>query len=750
MKRLLSLLLSVVMVLGMLSGCGGKTEEPENPIAENQEIQETTAPVVREESPEIQLLLEQDWVPEAMKQNLDETILCKEMQDMLAKVIAYCDHSLLEQWNTIIRPTSTPMERDDGMLAIYEAACVLGIGHRARGGWLEVNAYYNAHPEYSAEYSPNSMVFANVWETAPYEDNPGRLAGWDYMTCARLYSMGQSSGANPEPFFAYVDEDTRFDDPLTRREAITATAKLIQAYEYAHSGGYGIPQTYWDDPLLTEAKTAREAILNSPTTITKGETLILGETYTGTAYYVSNSGNDNNDGKSPETPWATMDKVIKAKLKYGDAVFFERGGTWYGSLDMQYGVTYSAYGEGAKPVITGTPLDAAQAEKWTLYAETADGGKIWQYVEKMPDAGVILLNGGEVVARKAYPLWNGEEYTNAEGETYVVENELADLMFFSAIELKGKWAPLGTRLSLDAPAVYGQLYLRCDAGNPGQVYDQIEIAVLPMGTAPSNQGWNVVDNLHIRCYSGSGLNCNNHSNIVYQNCEAAWCGGGVNFYQASQSYPFGISVTISGGGLLLFGHDLTGRNNYIHDCENKGIAIVTHASDGNAAWLNRTNILAEGNVVERCGSGTLIWVDNADRDQDRKFENIRFVGNYFVNGSYGWRQMNTRDLTQAGTQAFAIDNMMATGEVLFENNLFYRSTGTLINCTGYDLQNSTMMPTMRGNTYVQDQGQFLFIKWDEGNNYYPETTLATSDQAMMETCVREYIGDTTGEVIILE
>ena len=56
---------------------------------------------------------------------------------------------------------------------------------------------------------------------------------------------------------------------------------------------------------------------------------------------------------------------------------------------------------------------------------------------KNADAGVILLNGGEVVARKAYPRWNGKEYTNSEGETYVVEEELADLMYFSAVNLMG-------------------------------------------------------------------------------------------------------------------------------------------------------------------------------------------------------------------------------------------------------------------------------------------------------------------------
>ena len=94
--------------------------------------------------------------------------------------------------------------------------------------------------------------------------------------------------------------------------------------------------------------------------------------------------------------------------------------------------------------------------------------------------------------------------------------------------------------------------------------------------------------------------------------------------------------------------------------------------------------------------------------------------------------------------------MLATGEVLFENNLFYRGAGTLINCDGNDLQNGAVIPTMRGNTYVQDRGQLLYVKRDDQFGYYSGATHATSDQEQMESCVREYIGDATGKVIILE
>ena len=78
--------------------------------------------------------------------------------------------------------------------------------------------------------------------------------------------------------------------------------------------------------LLEEAVERREAIVNTATEIVWSDTFTPGETYTGTAYYVSNQGDDGNDGLSPETAWAALARVNQASLAYGDAVFFERGG----------------------------------------------------------------------------------------------------------------------------------------------------------------------------------------------------------------------------------------------------------------------------------------------------------------------------------------------------------------------------------------------------------------------------------------
>ena len=88
---------------------------------------------------------------------------------------------------------------------------------------------------------------------------------------------------------------------------------------------------------------------------------------TGTAYYVSNSGSDENDGKSPEKPWKTVERVSKEKLSQGDGVCFKRGDIFRGHIVCSEGVTYCAYGEGEKPRIYGWNKNLADPTLWTLY-----------------------------------------------------------------------------------------------------------------------------------------------------------------------------------------------------------------------------------------------------------------------------------------------------------------------------------------------------------------------------------------------
>lgn len=77
-------------------------------------------------------------------------------------------------------------------------------------------------------------------------------------------------------------------------------------------------------------------------------------------YYVDSvTGSDSNDGLTELTPWQSLNKVTNTALQPGDTVLFKRGSEWTGELWMTSSgtealpVTYSAYGEGALPVLHG-------------------------------------------------------------------------------------------------------------------------------------------------------------------------------------------------------------------------------------------------------------------------------------------------------------------------------------------------------------------------------------------------------------
>lgn len=71
-----------------------------------------------------------------------------------------------------------------------------------------------------------------------------------------------------------------------------------------------------------------------------------------TGYYVSCNGNDAANN-STNTPWATMAKANSVAIS-GDAVYLARGCTYNETLNVKSGVTYTSYGSGLKPIISGS------------------------------------------------------------------------------------------------------------------------------------------------------------------------------------------------------------------------------------------------------------------------------------------------------------------------------------------------------------------------------------------------------------
>jgi hypothetical protein len=95
-----------------------------------------------------------------------------------------------------------------------------------------------------------------------------------------------------------------------------------------------------------------------------------------TTYYVSSSGNDANSGTSTTTPWRTIAKINNSTFLPGDFVLFRRGDTWREELIIPSSglagkpITFSAYGTGAKPIISGADIvtnwQSAGTNVWSI------------------------------------------------------------------------------------------------------------------------------------------------------------------------------------------------------------------------------------------------------------------------------------------------------------------------------------------------------------------------------------------------
>jgi hypothetical protein len=90
-------------------------------------------------------------------------------------------------------------------------------------------------------------------------------------------------------------------------------------------------------------------------------------------YYVSPNGNDNSFGFIQIAPWKTVAKVNSYKFQKGDTILFLAGGTWREELiPSTSGISFGAYGTGARPIVSGANL---YTTGWT---ETSGSTVVWE------------------------------------------------------------------------------------------------------------------------------------------------------------------------------------------------------------------------------------------------------------------------------------------------------------------------------------------------------------------------------------
>ncbi|MBR3874315.1 MAG: hypothetical protein IKJ26_09140 [Clostridia bacterium] len=756
LKRTICLMLSIVMVLSIFAGCQAESAVSTEPSESSTPTQtqestsqetpepETTEPVV-EEPPETIKAREMGLIPAEWDGDLSVEADFAGFDQLMASLITLCDEAALSIWNENVDTSAFPqrnMRRDDGLVLLMLAAEA-----------LEYNTYNAREYGFCTEnYVNYDAIFSQISWDYPYCDAEREIpmyfneVGGDEdpignVPSSAVFWMQRRMDVSQRMHFFDCDDDLNFhlDQPLTREDAITAVVRLYnsEALEYDPLAIKMREPTEEDEALLAAADTMKQAILANTDELT----------CEGTAYYVSNNGSDDSDGLSPETAWATLNKVNTANLSRGDGVYFERGGTWRGQLWAQDGVIYSAYGEGAKPNIFASPENGADPNKWSLLEGTDN---IWVYHMDMMDCGILVFNDGESWGTKVAPYYmNGYLSTVNEGQPFDVRTELTeDLMFFSeadSILYDGapfRYTVMDTCDHGEYPEdVVGTLYLRCDAGNPGDVFDNIEFAVRQNIVLPADDA--VFHNL---CLKYTGAHCIFGGDMGYDVsfCEIGWIGGSPQYYRYDNGEPviFGNGVECDGS----YDH-YSVTDCYIYQCYDAGVSnqdpsedpAVTGSENTEYRDVIQRNVTYARNVFAYNDMPIEIFFtleDDAGYGRHR-MENVLIEENYFLYTGYGWFA-RTKGAAGSAYQGHGYPNASENFRII--NNVFYLSTGPLLN-TGAP---EKWQPTLDGNTYVQNEGGIL-VAWPGKEGYQVNYAYYYNDrQDTVTDVIRDVLGDENG------
>jgi len=449
--------------------------------------------------------------------------------------------------------------------------------------------------------------------------------------------------------------------------------------------------------------------------------------------YVSESlGNDDNDGISEDKPLKTIRKATMLS-DAGDAVLLRRGDVFRTPFTAKPGITYSAYGEGAKPQIIGSPQNGACADDWFLVYENKEtGALIWQYRNtRMTDIGAIFFNNGECYGRKELPSCDGAVYVHRKDKTKLYdyrESLDADLKFFHCANsiVCGK--------EIDAGAATGPLYLRCDSGNPGKVFDSIEFNPKVHGIRIGGNDI-TIDNLCIKHCGAHGISAGNVKNLRVTNCEIGYIGGSIQSYNANGTK--GNHATRYGNGVEVYGGcDVYVIDNcYIYQCYDAG---VTHQFSYLSRYNCRMDHIRYTNCVLTDSVYNIEYFLGLVEGFERGGEDILFKNTICRRAGYGFGSDrpdgHNQENIRSGT-AGVTNNPFRNYRI--EDCVFDRS---VYECIQINTPFKESLPKMSGNTYIQGVGNKFC---------YFGTTSKNTDETT-EDVVKNFMGDETGEVYFTE
>ena len=336
----------------------------------------------------------------------------------------------------------------------------------------------------------------------------------------------------------------------------------------------------------------------------------------GTVYYISSkSGNNSNSGKSKTDAWKGCSRLESVSLKPGDTILFECGSVFREQITLKSGVIYSSYGEGAKPIFYGS-INASGASKWNAVSGCPDLYCYNGTISSSNDIGNICFDGGRAWGIKIQKLKDSDKTLALDNVSNGVETfeKIPSYAFSTGKDLRSYHLTYYHDPS-------GKLYLYCEGGNPGTVFQSVELSQSIKIFSGSDISDVTVANLDFRCAGQFAIRTMNAKNLTVKNCSFFFIGGSVQSdFGEWRNYDTRLGNAIENWNGI---DGMTVENCYFNQIYDTAMTTQSNSK------VEMKNIVYRGNVVKNIWFGIELWAGTKE-NTGCVFENVDVSGNYIT------------------------------------------------------------------------------------------------------------------------
>lgn len=436
--------------------------------------------------------------------------------------------------------------------------------------------------------------------------------------------------------------------------------------------------------------------------------LIIPFALNATTYYVKNGGSNGNTGLSDAQAWQTIAKINSTSFSPGDIISFNRGDMWREELIVPSSGTngayiiFNSYGTGANPKILGS----LQLTTWTNTS-----GNLWRSSTSVVDP--------------------------------YVQNEASEIFFENNDGTKAWGSKQTTPTALYQWSWSANNITVYSTSDPSTAFKSIEVPQRESCVMLNKKNYldfNGIDMLYSR-WSGYGYDWTHNDmyeqyGLTIENSDIGYIGETINDGNTSNESGYGIEVVYD---------NMTIRNNTIHDCGRRSIAMDIYGSGYTAKnILVELNEFYDGFHTTGCdidvGAGYTGSIDNItirrnyfheySQSRNSEYSNYIFVQNNAV-GSCTLTNLYIYDNIFKWQNAYSI-LMENAQSVYIYNNIFY-DRNAINNWAPFVAVQGSSVATVKNNIFYMTVSAGVMLEKDTpGNvtsdyNYYHNCTISGTE-----------------------